>query len=189
MDEFNLVDAPKELNKAPETEFYIATVSSVGSSGVKLLFAGESTAADKYYKCLGSANVSAGDRVVAMKQSGTYVVLGVIGGSGSGMIYTDVVNQILVPASGFTVNFARYAQYGKVAMLWFRFYVSSPITTSTTFKVCDMVAGKRPFMFAAPVLYWSSSQGYLNPDGDLHVYGTASSTSNYYTVRAVYLVE
>ena len=188
MDDFSLIDIPQKLNKAPETDFYIATVTGVSSSGARLLFAGESSATSKYYKCLASANVSTGDRVVVMKQSGTYVVLGTIGGSGSNMIYTDVVSQILVPASGFTVNFARYAQYGKVAMLWFRFYVSTAITTTTTFKVCDMVSGKRPYMFAAPVLFWSSSQGYINPDGDLYVRGTASDTSSYYTVRAVYLV-
>lgn len=185
MDEFNLVDAPKELNKAPETEFYIATVSSVSSSGVKLLFAGETTAANKYYKCLSSANVSQGQRVVAMKQSGTYVVLGSIGGSGSTYI-TSTISEIATAASGITITEAWYAQSGNVATLYLVFRPTTAIS-SQGFNVATMKSGKRPAVYA-PAQYWSGKGAYINSSGVIFVDGTATSTTTNYFVFATYVL-
>ena len=187
MDEFNLVDAPKELNKAPETEFYIATVSSVSSSGVKLLFAGESTAANKYYKRLGSANVSSGDRVVVMKQSGTYIVLGSIGGNGgSGTYITSNISEIATAASGITITEAWYAQSGNVATLYLVFRPTTAIS-SQGFNVATMKSGKRPAVYA-PAQYWSGKGAYINSSGVIFVDGTATSTTTNYFVFATYVI-
>ena len=148
MDDFSLIDIPQKLNKAPETDFYIATVAGVSSSGVRLLFAGESSATSKYYKCLDSANVSTGDRVVAMKQSGTYIVLGTIGRSGSDNVEittnsSDIFSSI---TSGFTVLNPVFAKYGKVAMFTTLIKASSAGST-TDWKVwATLKSGKRPCM-------------------------------------------
>ena len=80
MDEFDLVTAPESMTEAPKTEFYIATVTEEDyQKGYKLQFAGETTASDKYYKYLYSPDSPpkmVGQRVVVMKQSGTYVIIG-----------------------------------------------------------------------------------------------------------------
>lgn len=69
--------------------FTVATCASNLSSGtVKLLLPGETTASLKYYKVLNNVGVSNGARVVCVKMSGTWVVLGAFnaggGGGGSG---------------------------------------------------------------------------------------------------------
>ena len=67
--------------------FAVATCASSLSSGtVKLLLPGETTASSKYYKVLNTVGVSNGARVVCVKISGTWVVLGSFnaGGGGSG---------------------------------------------------------------------------------------------------------
>ena len=65
------------------TDLFLATVANVNSSGVTLILDGESEASTKRYKYMtsGYAEPAAGDRVVVMKMSGTYVVLGRIGSS------------------------------------------------------------------------------------------------------------
>lgn len=70
-------------------EFYIATVGSLNSSGITLIFDGGSTATTKRYKSLatGRGSAFAGQRVVVMKQSGTYIVLGMLT---DGQLYTNV---------------------------------------------------------------------------------------------------
>lgn len=65
-----------KLNDNPS--FYLATVGSTNSSGVTLIFDGTSTATTKRYKRLASYSPTANDRVLAVKISGTYVVLGKI---------------------------------------------------------------------------------------------------------------
>lgn len=65
--------------------FFLATVASVSSTdGVTIIPDGQTTAIPKKYKCLtGAGMLTAGDRVVVMKHSGTCVVLGKIGIPGS----------------------------------------------------------------------------------------------------------
>lgn len=69
--------------------FAVATCASNLSSGtVRLLLPGETTASSKYYKVLNNVGISDGARVVCVKISGTWVVLGSFnaggGGGGSG---------------------------------------------------------------------------------------------------------
>ena len=55
----------------------LATVCSVSSSGITLRFSGQSEASEKKYKRLITGqSLSVGDRVLVVKMSGTYVVLG-----------------------------------------------------------------------------------------------------------------
>ena len=70
--------------KAPETEFYLGTVVTWGTSGsnlgVQIKLDGDSSAMTKRFKmmCV-SRELPIGARVLVMKQSGTYIVLGEIG--------------------------------------------------------------------------------------------------------------
>lgn len=187
MDDFTLVDAPQKLSKAPETEFYLATVAGVSSSGARLLFAGESNATSKYYKCLDSANVSTGDRVVVMKQSGTYIVLGGISGSSEETTVITSLAQIATAKSGFRLVRGKYAQWGKLAMLYLQFTPTTAITTAQEFAIATMVEGKRPAL-NAPVNYWTNNGGEITADGTVYAYGVCSNTSATYTVFSTYLL-
>ena len=61
-------------NKSPE--FYLATVAAVSSGRASLTFDGETTATQKYYRHLASYSPTAGHRVLVVKISGTFVILG-----------------------------------------------------------------------------------------------------------------
>ena len=64
----------------------LATVSAVDTDhGLTLIFDGDAAASQKKYKMLMNGNTPAvGDRVAAIKHSGTYIVLGAIGTNGGG---------------------------------------------------------------------------------------------------------
>lgn len=73
-------DAGKII-RLPETvpQIFLATVAGVNSSGVLITPDGESEAMTKRYKVLKTGQtLSVGNRVIAMKISGTFVVLGAI---------------------------------------------------------------------------------------------------------------
>ena len=57
-------------------EILLASVVSVGGAGLELRLDGEENARVKQYKCLESYIPTAGDRVLAIAISGTYLVLG-----------------------------------------------------------------------------------------------------------------
>ena len=73
----------EELDRAlSSAEFYLATVTWGDSSeGLQIKLDGDSSGSTKYYKILqtGREPPSVNDRVLVIKLSGTYVVLGKIG--------------------------------------------------------------------------------------------------------------
>lgn len=64
----------QKQSRGKETEHRMAVVKGVSGNKMQLLFDGEQTASDKYYK--GLATVSVGKRVLCARVYGTYVVLG-----------------------------------------------------------------------------------------------------------------
>ena len=182
MDDFSLVDAPKKLSKAPDTEFYLATVAEVGASGVRLLFAGESSATSKYYKCLSSANVSTGDRVVVMKQSGTYIVMGAIGGP---TVITDPT-EVFTMSSGFECNWVYYAEWGKIAMVSASFKAIDAVTTTNWTTWATLTAGKRP-PSRVVASFTRTSYCTVERNGEIQVSSTVNANTTY-SFSAVYLL-
>lgn len=67
--------------QAPETEFYLGTVGTWSNAdGVEITLDGQSDPMTKRYKMMYMCRpLHRGARVVVMKQSGTYIVLGEIG--------------------------------------------------------------------------------------------------------------
>ena len=67
------------LAETPETAgaLDVATIGSVSNSGITLVINGHTTE-KKYKRLLNGQTLSAGDRVLVAKISGTYVVLGKI---------------------------------------------------------------------------------------------------------------
>lgn len=77
MDEL-ILDLPMDDSSSAPT-LLLATVASVSSSGITLRFSSQSEASEKKYKRLITGqSLSAGNRVLVAKLSGTYVVLGKI---------------------------------------------------------------------------------------------------------------
>lgn len=75
----------EEVEESPRSDFYLATVTEVSSSGVKFLLDGQTAALAKQYKQLNTGKTLAvDDRIVVMKQSGTYIVMGRISYDNSG---------------------------------------------------------------------------------------------------------
>lgn len=72
----------KEQDKLPETvpEVYLGTVESVSSAGVEITLDGQTEPMQKRYRQLLTGHtIATGARVMAVKISGSYVVLGEIG--------------------------------------------------------------------------------------------------------------
>lgn len=71
-----------ELFLQPEAKsagvLYLATIGAVSTGGVTLIFDGQTAATAKEYRRLASYSPEPGDRVLAAKMSGTFVVLGKI---------------------------------------------------------------------------------------------------------------
>lgn len=142
---------PDEIGEISGGEFVLATVSSVDSSGVKLIFDGQTAASQKKYKLLKTGSqLSANDRVICMKMSGTYVVLGAITADGSGggstEIYTTTISDILTAADYKTsYSEAAYYQVGKAASLYVYGRVDYNISSSNDwYTIINIKSGKRP---------------------------------------------
>lgn len=95
---------PEEKPKAPDFQF--ATVATVESNGVTLLFDGESEAGSKVYKTAAGVVLHVGDRVKVCRDSGTVVVEYAIGTPGSspadvhGIPSGGTAGQVLTKSSG-----------------------------------------------------------------------------------------
>lgn len=70
----------EDLNGIPSS---FATVSAVDTSGVQLVFDGESQSSGKVYACNAGMTYKVGDRVKVTKDGGSYVVDYVVGDPGS----------------------------------------------------------------------------------------------------------
>lgn len=222
-------DYGSEENSQPR-DLQLATVAGIYSDGLSLIPDDQSEAMQKHYKFLSSAYQApdVGDRVVIMKMSGTYIVLGALGGSASlppankvfagpasgdpaaaafrslvaadlpvvpigkggtgqtGTIITTNVSDILVPASGFTINRASFAQYGKLAVLSASITAVNAVTTTSWTTWATIVSGKRPpFDIAAQLTRTSYCE--ISTNGEIQVSSTAAA-GNTYTFTAAYLL-
>lgn len=72
---------PEQTGERANAEFYLATMTSGSAAGLKIQIDGDSEGSEKSYKILktGGEPPRSGDRVLVVKMSGTYIVLGKIG--------------------------------------------------------------------------------------------------------------
>lgn len=73
MIEETILDAETEEK---QTEYRLASVIANSKDGVQIQFEGEDTATDKLYHAISSYKPVVGDRVVTVRFSGTYIILG-----------------------------------------------------------------------------------------------------------------
>lgn len=181
----DLLSQMPDREEAARSNLLLAIISEVFENGtVSLILDGMQTATQKAYKTLASAwPLEAGDRVVVMKQSGTYVVLGPIGSGGSssdvlpienggtgdsGVTVISTISEIITPSTGVTISSARLAKWGKLAMLNVTFQSSSSTSLDTSMiSVGRLLDGLRPRINAPLVssqysgLVWSTGYAYL----------------------------
>ena len=174
-------------NERGKAEFYLATVTNwfPATSEVQIKLDGDDSAMTKKYKTA-CGTVGSGSRVVVMKQSGTYVVLGSIGGTGGSYI-TNNISDIATAASGITLKSGTYyAQSGNVASLCILFTPTS--TFSNTIKqIATLKSGKRPAIMS-DAQFWSGNGAYIGSDGAIYVNGSATDTSGNYFLFSTYVI-
>ena len=77
---FNAEPDPTTPAGAVPVEFMFATAATASGSGsdtsLKLKFDGESSYSQKYYKTLGGVSIASASRVLVIKVSGSYIILG-----------------------------------------------------------------------------------------------------------------
>lgn len=182
------------------SDLMLATIISADSSAgtAQIQMDGTSGSSGKAYKALRSAwPLAAGDRVVLMKQSGTYVILGKIGaaaalpinlgGSGqTGTSQTSTVSQIATAGANITLNWAFYFQWGKLAMLEISATATAAISSGSV--IFTMVSGKRPAL-ESPAQVWLSTSltSVIRQNGEVLLGGSLSS-GGVVTILAVYLL-
>ncbi len=109
------------------------------------------------------------------------------GGTGqTGTIITTNVSDILVPASGFTINHASFAQYGKLAVISASITAVNAVTTNSWTTWATIVSGKRP-PFAIVAQFTRTSYCVISTNGEIQVSSTVAA-GNTYTLSAAYLL-
>lgn len=130
-----------------KAEFYLATVTDwyPSTREAQIILDGDDSKMTKRYKTACGA-VTVNSRVVVMKQSGTYVILGMLDAESSNAVEittnsSDIFSSI---ASGFTVSNPMFAKYGKVAMFTTIIRASAAGDTTGWKTWATLKSGKRP---------------------------------------------
>lgn len=177
----------------------LASVYSVDTenASVRLLLDGTDTPTQKSYKALSSAwPLAKDDRVIVLKMSGTYVVVGKIGaaddpdpdpdpptgilaiengGTGdSGLVYESTAANIITAGTNVTINSAYYVKWGKVAQVQVYFTLSS---ASTFVILGNVVEGKRPKVTSFGGTTGGTATLYFG--GDIYINGSFSANTRY----------
>lgn len=182
------IPKPPTIAKA---DFCCATVTEVTSTGIRILVDGETEPTNKVYKQISSArSIETGDRVVAMLQNGTYIILGTIGYPGDmSTVINRTIAEIAVAATGWNITSAVYAQWGKVAMLSMNISSTEQVTITASDPIATVAAGKRPAVDASARVWLSTSHAaVIRASGNvLMTAGTIAANSGY-TLLATYLL-
>lgn len=188
MDEFILEKESGAGGADHSAEFYLATVVTNNSGKVKIKLDGQDSAMTKYFNSM-CGPIAADTRVIVMKQSGTYVVLGPVANPDMTTFAVSNASDIITLESGFTAASCWYVQTGKVAMLFMNINVSTAITGTGNHLLGYMKPGKRPRVGTFLLSYSHTYPGYINPnpDGDVHFTGSMAVGNNYY-MYATYIL-
>ena len=196
-----------EQEPVQRSEFLLATIATADSASgtVTMILDGMTSAMQKSYKTLSGAwPLEVGDRVVVMKMSGTYVVIGKIGsasspsdilpiangGTGQSAVETETtLANIMSAGTNVTISSVSFSKWGKIAMLAGQFSRSTDQSLDTgSVTVGTLVEGKRPAttgMFA--FTDYGLGTGVVWSTGGIWVYGkyTANSSKRF---SAIYLL-
>jgi hypothetical protein len=189
----------KREQKKPETvakaDFVCATITEITTSGLRILVDGETEPTSKVYKQLITDHyLAVGDRVIAMLQNGTYVVLGTIGvqDQGSGVYHTQNAAEVATGAEGWNATAVDYWQWGKLAMLQITMRTTQEVTITTDSTIGTLIAGKRPATTSSAQVWLSTAYtAIISSTGALRIGRNTSTTvaADYgVTIMATYLL-
>ena len=176
MDEILL---PSGIGEIDRPEFLLATIASTSNSGITLIFDGQTAASQKAYKNISNMDpYKVGDRVVVMKLSGTYVILGSLKTSAYPVYTTTSVSNIITADSGFSITDATYYRYGRMAQLYVKALATTSSSTASWKTVGTMVDGKHP-VDDILMVELNGKPNCLYKSGNLKIYGTYSSGASF----------
>lgn len=171
---------PVEIEEEPSVnaELFLATIAGIDENGFTLTFDGQTVATQKKYCRIGGSDALAvNDRVLVVKNSGTYIILGKIttgnGGSSSKGSDSTIAN-IISRSNAFFIDAATYTWDGDLAMLYVKADSYSAVTTASWKQVGTVVSGRRPVSNIA-MIEAGGRGARLSSDGKLEVYGTYAS--------------
>ena len=194
-----------------QSEFLLATiVTADGTAGTATILLDGMTAANvKPYKAMVSAwPLAQGDRVVVMKLSGTYLVLGKIGSQpsteyepafdvlpilkgGSGMTGTErqsvtSYSDIITAGTGITVSSAHFSSWGKLAMLNVFTKATTADATKYAFTLGTLKSGFRPCSAMCGIDFYGHRWN-MGGNGEISI-ADYRKANEYYNIYAVYLL-
>ena len=161
-----------------KVELLLATIDSINSNGATLIFDGETTATTKRYKVMVTGSyMGSGDRVVVMKHSGTYIILGEISYSGKpGSSRTTTINNIGSSSSYFTASYAEYASTGRNAELRLKGTIGTELPSGGWTNLFTIASGKRPLMSRHYFNDYFNHAIQFSDDGTVSAWGLAANT-------------
>lgn len=172
-----------------ETEIFLATIGSINSNGATLIFDGQTEATTKRYKTIATGSqLAAGHRVVVVKHSGTYVVLGRLTTNGvSYLWWTSTLANIGTAESCFNATYGYFAKAGRVGELRLKGTMATQTPENQWNKIFTIASGKRPFM---PFYYFTNYYGKqmeLTSNGYVSIGGMEANSNVEFCVT--YLLE
>lgn len=187
MDEFiTEARAGQSINNA---EFYLATVTAWdNSTGVQIQLDGESAAMTKPYKMvLACMPPAVNDRVVVMKLSGTYVILGKIGKPNADVYFSSTFSDFAEASADFTVTGANLVISGRVASLWIGGTWNKTVSSSSTETVAfTLKNGFRPRVTSL-ARAWRNPNAILSWNGNMIYTGTFNQGDGF-TFLATFII-
>lgn len=179
----------EQKNGFAQAEFFLATIGTVYTDGVKIIPDGETEQTQKPYRTMASAYPApkAGDRVVVMRHSGTCVVLGRIDMPLAETWLTTTASDVLTTNENFTVSSLSFAKSGKTASLYVSGTFQVTSTGSSEVTVFTMKQGFRP-KITSLARAWHNANAILYWNGNMTFQASISSGTGA-TFLCTYLLE
>lgn len=143
----------------------------------------------------GTRNVSFSDpapwrSALGLGSSGSLPITIAQGGSGQTEVITEeTISNIADAASDCTITSAKYAQWGKVAMIEIAVKKTTAVTTDATTTLATIKSGKRPALRSVATILSGVNpvKCYIHNGGNVAVYGTITANQTI-TIVSTYLL-
>lgn len=180
----------QQADSGGQAEFYLGTVTAwSNAAGVQIRLDGQDSAMTKRYKMIlmSQPPPKVGTRVVVMKQSGTYIVLGEIGKPNADEYYSSTPSDFLTTTEVYNVTGGNIVISGRVASIYVNGnWTRSESSTSAETTAFTLKQGFRPRLTTA-ARAWRSAAAILYYSGDMKISGTFSANGGA-TFLATYII-
>lgn len=173
-----------------QAEFYLGTVVAwSNSTGVQIRLDGQDSAMTKRYKMLMMSQPppKVGARVVVMKQSGTYIVMGEIGNPNADVFYSSTLSTFLTASEAFNATGGSIVVSGRVAEIYVNgIWTRTVSSTSAETTAFTLKSGYRPRITTA-ARAWRNANAILYYSGEMKFTG-AFTEGGGATFMATYII-